>query len=130
MTNDELQIRSLVAAWAERTRAGDLDAVLDMMTDDVVFLRPGHPPMIGRRAFEEASRARTPVTSRAPQIDAEQEIEEVAVVGDAAWMRTRLRVVITPVDGSPPSTRSGYTLSVLRREDGRWRIARDANMLA
>jgi ketosteroid isomerase-like protein len=30
-----------------------------------------------------------------------------------------------------PVRRSGYTLSIFRKErDGRWRLARDANMLA
>jgi ketosteroid isomerase-like protein len=39
-------------------------------------------------------------------------------------------VTITP-PGGPPKTRSGYTLTILRKEqDGCWRLARDANLLA
>ncbi len=129
MTTDENKIRLLVAAWVERTRAGDVAAVLAMMAEDVVFLTAGRPPMIGRAAFAEASRAQTPPNAAAPHIDAEQEIEEITVVGDVAWMRTTLRIVITPTDGSPPITRAGHTLSVLRKIDGRWIIARDANLL-
>ena len=128
MTSDEQQIRALVAAWAERTRAGDIDAVLDMMAEDVVFLTAGRPPMIGREAFAEASRAQTTASGAAPHIEAEQEIEEITIVGDVAWMRTRLRVVVTPPAGAP-IVRAGHTLSVLRRIDGRWVIARDANLL-
>jgi hypothetical protein len=37
---------------------------------------------------------------------------------------------MTPSDGSKPIKRSGHTLSVLRKENGTWRLARDANMLA
>jgi ketosteroid isomerase-like protein len=45
-------------------------------------------------------------------------------------MRNRLRVEVTP-PGGEPVVRSGYTLTVLRKErDGRWVIARDANLLA
>jgi len=37
---------------------------------------------------------------------------------------------VTPPDGEA-MRRSGYTLTILRKEpDGRWRLARDANMLA
>jgi len=39
-------------------------------------------------------------------------------------------MTITPRDGGTPMRRSGYTLSILRKEaDGRWVLARDANML-
>jgi ketosteroid isomerase-like protein len=45
-------------------------------------------------------------------------------------MWAKLRVVATPKDGAEPIEREGFTLTVLRKEAGRWRIARDANMLA
>jgi ketosteroid isomerase-like protein len=36
---------------------------------------------------------------------------------------------MTPPDGNPIH-RSGYTLTILRKEaDGKWRLARDANLL-
>src|SRR6187401_1307706 len=57
MTEDEKAIRRLVADWFEATKRGDLDAVLALMTDDVVFLVPGKPPMMGKPAFAAASRA-------------------------------------------------------------------------
>jgi ketosteroid isomerase-like protein len=37
---------------------------------------------------------------------------------------------MTPPDGGTPVRRSGYTLSVLRKNaDGQWVLARDANLL-
>jgi uncharacterized protein (TIGR02246 family) len=45
MTEDERQVRALVERWHEASRTGDVDAVLDLMTDDVVFLTAGRPPM-------------------------------------------------------------------------------------
>jgi uncharacterized protein (TIGR02246 family) len=41
MSDDERQIRQLVATWMAATRAGDLDTVLSLMAEDVVFLRAG-----------------------------------------------------------------------------------------
>lgn len=37
---------------------------------------------------------------------------------------------MTPPGGGAAMRRSGYTLTILRKErDGRWRLARDANLL-
>jgi len=58
------------------------------------------------------------------------EVRELRIVGDWAYMRCRIAVTMTP-PGGPAIRRSGYTLSVLRKDaDGRWRLARDANLLA
>ena len=127
MTDDERAIREVVARWQSATRAGDVDTVLSLMTDDVVFLVPGRPPM--RKAdFAAASRARP--GQSAMTIDGQSDIQEVQVAGDWAFMWSRLRVVATPADGSPPIERAGHTLTVFRKEGGRWRLARDANLLA
>ena len=45
-------------------------------------------------------------------------------------MWTRLTVVATPPGGAPSTTRAGHTLSILRKQNGKWLLARDANMLA
>ena len=45
MQNDEQEIRDLVSTWMAATKAGDVDTVLSLMTDDVVFLVPGQPVM-------------------------------------------------------------------------------------
>ncbi|MDQ2931771.1 MAG: SgcJ/EcaC family oxidoreductase, partial [Gemmatimonadota bacterium] len=45
MTDDERAIRSVVDAWFAATRSGDVDAVLELMTDDVVFMVPGQEPL-------------------------------------------------------------------------------------
>ena len=45
-------------------------------------------------------------------------------------MWSKLTVVATPPGGGPSTTRSGHTLTIFHKEDGRWRLARDANLLA
>ena len=44
MTDDERQIRDLVESWMARSGAGDVEGVLALMTDDVIFMTPGRPP--------------------------------------------------------------------------------------
>jgi uncharacterized protein (TIGR02246 family) len=62
------------------------------------------------------------------RIDGNAEIRELKVLGDWAYMRNHLEMTITPERGAPVK-RSGWTLTILRKEDGRWRLARDANLL-
>ena len=128
MQKDEQAIRQLVAAWVAATKAGDLETVLSLMAQDVVFLLPGQPPMIGRAAFAAAAQARS--GQEPPQFDGTSGIQEIRVCGDWAYMWTRLTVVVMPPGGAPPITRAGHTLSILHKQDGHWVIARDANLLA
>jgi len=128
MLDDERQIRALVATWMSATKNGDVDTVLGLMSDDVVFLVAGHPPMIGKAAYAAASK--TPAGQGAPRFDGTSEIQEITIAGDWASMWTKLTVVVTPPGGAAPITRSGYTLSILRKQGGKWLLARDANMLS
>ena len=125
MQSDEKEIRELVKSWFDATRKGDLDTVLDLMTDDVVFLVPGQAPF-GKPAFAETSKKHA---DQAIQFDAKSEIHEIRVLGDWAFMLTQLSVTTKHPDQDKPVVRNGHTLSVLRKQAGKWRIARDANLL-
>jgi hypothetical protein len=39
-------------------------------------------------------------------------------------------VVVTPPGGAPSPARAGDTLSILNKQNGKWVLARDANMLS
>jgi uncharacterized protein (TIGR02246 family) len=125
VTSDEQQIRELVATWMSATRSGDIDTVLSLMTEDVVFLVAGQPPF-GKQKFAEMLRPAPGALM--PRIDGHSEIQEIQISGDWAFMWSRLRVEVTPPAGKP-ARRDGHTLTVLRRQDGQWRVARDANLL-
>lgn len=109
------------------TKSGDVEAVLRLMADDVVFLVPGKPPM---RKSEFAVASKSQAAGKAPTFDGASEIQEVQVSGDWAFMWSKLTVVATPPDGGEAVTRSGHTLTVFHRQGGRWLLARDANLLA
>jgi uncharacterized protein (TIGR02246 family) len=124
MTHDERAIRELVNTWLSATQAGDLPTVLGLMTDDVVFMVPGQAPF-GKEAFEATSEEMETV-----QIEGTSDIQEIQVLGNWAYLRNYIEMTMTPPGGGTPVRRSGYTLTILRKEsDGRWRLARDANLL-
>ena len=123
MSEDERTIREVVATWMQASRAGDLDTVLGLMTDDVVFMVPGREPF-GKDVFAANSRAMTGV-----RIEGTSDIRELEVLGNWAYLRNYLEITITPPGGSSVR-RTGYTLTLLRKQaDGRWLLARDANLL-
>jgi uncharacterized protein (TIGR02246 family) len=124
MTDDEREIRDLVGSWIAASEAGDLPALLALMTDDVIFMTPGRPPF-GRAEFAADAESAKGIT-----VDARAEIQEMEVIGARAFVRSRIEAVLT-APGDSPQRLSGYAMSVLRKEaDGRWRIARDANLVA
>jgi uncharacterized protein (TIGR02246 family) len=92
MLSDEEQIRALVQTWQSATKAGDIDTVLGLMTDDVVFLVPGRSPM---RKAEFTALSQVPVDSPRPKFEGTSEIQEIQVSGDLAFIWTKLSVAIT-----------------------------------
>jgi uncharacterized protein (TIGR02246 family) len=128
MGNDEREIRELVSNWMSATRAGDVDTVLSLMADDAVFLIAGHQQPMTRAGFEAGARAQA--SGAAPQFEGTSEIQEIKILGDWAFMWTKLTVVARPPDGARATKRAGLTLSILKKHNGKWVLARDANMLA
>jgi uncharacterized protein (TIGR02246 family) len=124
--SDDEQIRALVAKWMKATKTGDVDTVLGLMADDVVFLLPGRPPMY-KPEFAAQARGQQ---EGAAAFEGTSDIREIQVAGDWAFAWTQLRVTITPPGGNPPLERAGHTLTVFRKQQGRWLLARDANLLA
>lgn len=125
MQNDEQAIRQLVATWLSASKAGDTEKVLSLMSEDVVFLVPGQPPMRGKAAFAAGQAALQQF-----HIESTSEIQEVKVFGEWAYLWTQLSVVVTPTNAGAPIKRSGNTLSILQKQAGAWVVVRDANMLA
>jgi uncharacterized protein (TIGR02246 family) len=124
---DEEDIRQLVATWHRATAAGDVEKILGLMAEDVVFLRAGQPPIRGKKAFAEGTRA----ALEKFRIESSGDVQEVRASGDLAYCWTELRVSMVPHGGGPGSRRAGPALTVLRKgRDGKWVVSRDANMLS
>lgn len=123
MSSDERAIRELIDRWMTATRVGDTATVLSLMAEDVIFMVPGRRPF-GKEEFRAASE-----TMRNMRIDGRADVRELQVLGDWAYVRNYIEVSIS-VEGVPPKKRAGYTLTLFRKErDGRWLLARDANLV-
>ena len=123
MTEDERAIRNLIETWMFATQNGDIETVLNLMADDVIFMVAGQKPF-GKEAFAAAARGMMKV-----RFEGRSDIEELKVLGNWAYVRNYIEMTITPEQGAPVH-RAGYTLTILRKqEDGRWVLARDANLV-
>ena len=123
MDQDEQAIRELIASWNERSQKGEVERVLELMTDDIVFTVVGRPPF-GKREFAESARQ-----MKGLKLDTQSEVIEVVVRGDTAWSRVRLSVVVNMPNGGTVR-RDGHAMSIfVKQPDGRWLMTRDANML-
>jgi uncharacterized protein (TIGR02246 family) len=125
--SDEDQIRNLVSTWLAATKAGDVDTVLSSIAEDAVFLVPGQPVMT---KTEFAAAARALAGPNAPKVEAWSDIQEIKIFGDGAYAWSKLSVAVTPPGAASAIKRAGHTSTIFRKHNGRWLLARDANLLA
>ncbi len=126
MDSDEQAIRNLLSEWARASADADLPKLLTMMADDVIFLRPGCPPMQGKADFSSSFLAAT----QNQRIAAECDPQEIVIDGKMAFCWANLTVKVIPMLEGTPMQLSGNTLTILiKQSDSSWVISRDANML-
>ena len=126
MGSDERAIREAHSTWIDAVNAGDLVWLLSLMADDVVFLNPGQAPSYREGFFANFSAAHQQVRIRCIS-----ELEEVVVVGEVAYTRSRDALSVTPRAGGEATRLAGHRITVYRKQpDSRWLLARDAHTLS
>lgn len=126
MDADEREIRQVHSTWIDAVNAGDLVRLLTLVADDVVFLNPGQAP-----SYREGFSANFPVAHQQLRLHCTSELEEVVVVGEVAYTRSRDALSVTPRADGEGTQLAGYRMTVYRKQpDGRWLLARDAHTLS
>ena len=126
MKPDEHAIHELHSNWIAAVNAGDLKRLLAMTTEDVVFVNPGQAP-IGREGFSVAFSA----AHKTARVQCTSELEEVVVVGDVAYTRSRDALSVAQRTGGDAMQLAGHRITIYRKQpDGRWLLARDAHTLS
>ena len=126
MEPDEREIREVHSTWISAVNVGDLGRLLALMTDDVVFLNPGKAPF-GRDGFS----ANFSAAHEQLRILCRSELEEVVVIGEVAYTRSRDALSVVPRAGGEPTQLAGHRITVYRKQpDGGWLLARDAHTLS
>ena len=125
MGPDEREIRAMHSIWIDAVNAGDLARLLTLVAEDVVFLTPGQAPL-GREGFSSNF-----MTARQQmRICCTSELEEVVVVGEVAYTRSRDALSVSPRAGGKAAQLAGHRMTVYRKQrDGRWLLSRDVHTL-
>ena len=126
MRSDEQDIREVHSTWIDAVNAIELDRLLPMTTDDVVFLNPGQQA-IDRDGFA----AKFSGAHEQLLIHCVSDLREVVIVGEVAYTLSWDMLSVTPRAGGVEGRLAGDRLTVYRKQpDGRWLLARDANVLS
>ena len=126
MASDEREIRTVHSIWIDAVNAGDLARLLTLVAEDVVFLTPGQAPF-GQESFSSNFMA----AHQQMRIYCTSELEEVVVVGEVAYTRSRDTLSVTPRAGRKAGQLAGHRMTVYRKQsDGRWLLSRDVHTLS
>jgi ketosteroid isomerase-like protein len=120
MSDPRAETDALYAAWLAAFQDRNVDAILDLLTDDYVLWAPARPPLDAA-----ALRPQLLAAFRAYHIEPRFEREEQLIAGDLAvergWDCQTLR---SRTDGVTQSQRQRVFVVLRRSPDGRWRFAR------
>lgn len=123
---DKREIGVLHSAWNVALNAGDLAALMELMTDDAVFIGPGQAP-IGKEDFSSNFLA----TCQQFRFTCISELQEVVVAGDVAYARSQDSLTVASRADGDATQLAGHRMTIYRRQaDGGWLLARDAHTLA
>jgi ketosteroid isomerase-like protein len=110
-------------AYTAAINSNNLDSLLAMCTEDVVFLSPNEPVVAGKAAV----RAWSAAYLKAYTIHWDKTVSELIVAGDWAFERYAYKEHDIPSGGGAPVTDTGKGLIIYHHDaDGKWRVARDA----
>ena len=120
------EIEKLKAAWIAALRTGDIDRLLDMVTDDVVAAHPGGKTTHGKQELADDFRR----FFRDFRMDQRVTCEETVEAGEWAFDRSCVSTKVLPVAGGEPAQVNSEVMVILRRStDGLWKVARTMAVL-
>jgi uncharacterized protein (TIGR02246 family) len=127
MASDEREIRTVHSIWIDAVNAGDLARLLTLVAEDVIFLTPGQAPL-GREGFS----SNFMTAHQQMRICCTSELEEVVVVAEVAYTRSRDALSVTPRAGGKAAAQlAGHRMTLYRKQrDGRWLLSRDVHTLS
>jgi uncharacterized protein (TIGR02246 family) len=108
-------------AWAKHWNAKQLDKVVEIYSEDAVYLPPHHAAVHGRDAIRDYLRG--PLANGATNL--KFEVTYIKQSGDLAYDVGRYSMTVPQADGSNKADRGKY-LAVWRREKGTWKLVADS----
>ena len=116
---EALQKRDIAASIAF-----DVNALLDLCTDDAVLLPPRHEPVVGKAAIRRFLEEKKEQHANYDVLAYDEQWSEVMVIGEYAYQWGMVSFRMRPPTGSEVGS-AVHAMRILKREeDGSWRVAR------
>ncbi len=124
----QAQDREGIAALQKRdiaaSMAFDVNALIDLWTDDAVLLPPRHEPIIGKAALRRFLEEKKEQHANYDMLAYNEEWNEVMVSGEYAYQWGTVSFRMNPPTGNEIGG-AVHAVRILKRdEDGYWRVAR------
>ena len=107
--------------YATNLKTGDVNTYMNLFTQDAVWIPPGGLDKVGPKQIGEAFANQ----ASAVNIDAVLTADEIKVMGNFAYIIGTSVAKISPKDGSPTINAKFRVLWLMRKEQGKWKIARE-----
>ena len=121
---DREAIAALEKSTIAASMAFDVNALLDLWTDDAVLLPPRHEPIVGKAALRRFLEEKRQQYANYDMLAYNEEWNEVMVIGEYAYQWGAVSYRMKPPTGSEFGG-SVHAMRTLKREDdGYWRVAR------
>lgn len=109
--------------YVRAINSNNVDSLVSMMTDDVIFLATDAKPVVGKSAVRRWAED----YEKAFHTHWDKPVQEFAIFGDVAIERYSYTSTDTPVAGGKSVADTGWGLVIYHRDnDGVWRVSRDA----
>ena len=118
----------LLELWDEAAAAGDVDAMLALVTDDYIRMLPDKPAIEGKKAFRDSLQTSNVMQTSNDEYsfqDGKNVIEEIRLAGDWAYVRGSYSATIVLKAGGDPIHVTSKWIDIRERQaDGSWKISR------
>ena len=116
----ESQIQAVADAWPRLLDGGDVDGLLSLFTDDLVFAHPRYPAVVGKDSMRAFA---TQIFRQQSSGGSSIQVERIQTSGNWAHVVASFETTWTPTNGANPFRESARYLWVLRRDaTGAWRV--------
>jgi ketosteroid isomerase-like protein len=108
-------------AYVKAINSNNLEILLEMLTDDVVFMAAHAKPFVGKAAVRPWLEGYL----KAYKTNWDKPVQEFVVNGEWAFERYSYKSTDTPLAGGDPIVDTGWGFVVYHRDaDGKWRVTR------
>lgn len=120
---DRDQLRAIARAWVDNYLSGDLEGMMSLMHEDAMIMAANSETVRGT----DAVRAYLATRVGQPGVDFEDDLQEIRINGNWAFVRGDFQLAVTPEGAPEPVFRrhGRYLVIYEKNAEGEWLMLRD-----